>query len=413
MPSKDILILIHYPPMLLWIIVLAIFAGLYMAWSIGSNDVANSMATAVGAKAITLKQALIIASILNFTGAILVGTHVTDTIKNKIVDVSSMSQHSILLGFLAALLSAAFFVTLSTWKELPVSTTHAVVGGIAGFGLIQGGMNAIQWKEIGMVVSSWVISPIVGGIISFIIFKLIAKSIFSSKEPIKSAKNLSPFFVGLTIFIITLSIFMKTRAGEFLNGDIKKILLVSLFAAVISSIIGYFLIKKVKEKGRDYGIIEKIFRKLQVMTSCYVAFSHGANDVANAAAPVAVVLSLAWHHVDTIYILALGGFGIALGILTWGHKVIATVGSKITSLTNTRGFSIDFAVATVVLTASKLGLPISTSHTVVGAVIGVGLARGLEAVDLSIVKKIIYAWLFTLPASMIVSILIYMGLSII
>ncbi|MCD6171941.1 MAG: inorganic phosphate transporter [Thermoplasmata archaeon] len=399
--------------MLLWIIVLAIFAGLYMAWSIGSNDVANSMATAVGAKAITLKQALIIASILNFTGAILVGTHVTDTIKNRIVDVSSMSQHSILLGFLAALLSAAFFVTLSTWKELPVSTTHAVVGGIAGFGLIQGGMNAIQWKEIGMVVSSWVISPIVGGIISFIIFKLIAKSIFSSKEPIKSAKNLSPFFVGLTIFIITLSIFMKTRAGEFLNGDIKKILLVSLFAAVISSIIGYFLIKKVKEKGRDYGIIEKIFRKLQVMTSCYVAFSHGANDVANAAAPVAVVLSLAWHHVDTIYILALGGFGIALGILTWGHKVISTVGSKITSLTNTRGFSIDFAVATVVLTASKLGLPISTSHTVVGAVIGVGLARGLEAVDLSIVKKIIYAWLFTLPASMIVSILIYMGLSII
>ncbi|KAA0005366.1 MAG: inorganic phosphate transporter [Thermoplasmata archaeon] len=399
--------------MLLWIIVLAIFAGLYMAWSIGSNDVANSMATAVGAKAITLKQALIIASILNFTGAILVGTHVTDTIKNRIVDVSSMSQHSILLGFLAALLSAAFFVTLSTWKELPVSTTHAVVGGIAGFGLIQGGMNAIQWKEIGMVVSSWVISPIVGGIISFIIFKLIAKSIFSSKEPIKSAKNLSPFFVGLTIFIITLSIFMKTRAGEFLNEDIKKILLVSLFAAVISSIIGYFLIKKVKEKGRDYGIIEKIFRKLQVMTSCYVAFSHGANDVANAAAPVAVVLSLAWHHVDTIYILALGGFGIALGILTWGHKVISTVGSKITSLTNTRGFSIDFAVATVVLTASKLGLPISTSHTVVGAVIGVGLARGLEAVDLSIVKKIIYAWLFTLPASMIVSILIYMGLSII
>ncbi len=384
-----------------------------MAWSIGSNDVANSMATAVGAKAITLKQALIIASVLNFTGAILVGAHVTDTIKNKIVDVSSMSQHSILLGFLAALLSAAFFVTLSTWKELPVSTTHAVIGGIAGFGLIQGGVNAIQWKEIGMVVSSWVISPIVGGIISFIIFKLIAKSIFSSKEPIKSAKKLSPFFIGLTIFIITLSIFMKTRAGEFLNGDIKKILLLSISAAIISSIFGYFLIKKIKEKGKDYGIIEKIFKKLQVMTSCYVAFSHGANDVANAAAPVAVVLSLAWHHVDTIYILALGGFGIALGILTWGHKVIATVGSRITSLTNTRGFSIDFAVATVVLTASKFGLPISTSHTVVGAVIGVGLAKGLEAVDLGIVKKIIYAWLFTLPASMIVSILIYMGLSII
>jgi len=397
--------------MLLALIILAIFAGLYMAWSIGSNDVANSMSTAVGAKAITLRQALVIASILNFLGAILVGKHVTDTIKNKIVDVASMNNHSILLGFLAALLSAAIFVTLSTWKELPVSTTHAIVGGVAGFGLIEGGFHAVEWNTIGMVALSWILSPIAGLIISFLLFKLISKFVFSSSNPKKSAQRFGPIFVALTIFIILLSIFMKTRAGTIIKGGIAEYVGISLLTSILAAIPSYFLIKKIKGKG--YEIVENIFRRLQVMTSCYVAFSHGANDVANAAAPVAVVLTIAWHHVSDFYLLALGGFGIALGIITWGYKVIRTVGSRITSLTNTRGFSIDFGAATVVLMASKLGMPISTSHTVVGAVIGVGLARGLEAIDLSVVKKIVYSWILTLPAAMVISILIYMGLRII
>ncbi len=398
--------------MLLLLITLAIFAGLYMAWSIGSNDVANSMSTAVGAKAITLRQALIIASILNFLGAILVGKHVTDTIKNKIIDTSVISNpHAILLGFLAALLSAALFVTISTWKELPVSTTHAIVGGVAGFGLIEGGMHAIKWKTIEVVTLSWILSPIAGLIIAFVVFKLIARFVFSSEDPHRSAEIFGPFFVGLTIFIIILSIFMKTRVGAYVKGGIFEYIVFSFIAGTIASIPSYFLIKKIKGKG--YEIVEKIFRRLQIVTSCYVAFSHGANDVANAAAPVAVVLALAWHRVSDFYLLALGGLGIAIGIITWGHKVIRTVGSRITSLTNTRGFSIDFGAATVVLTASKLGMPISTSHTVVGAVIGVGLARGLEAIDLSVIKKIIYSWIFTLPATMVTSILIYMGLQII
>ena len=397
--------------MLLALIVLAIFAGLYMAWSIGSNDVANSMSTAVGAKAITLRQALVIASVLNFLGAVLVGKHVTDTIKNKIVNTASMNNHAVLLGFLAALLSAAIFVTLSTWKELPVSTTHAIVGGVTGFGLIEGGLHAIKWTTIGMVTLSWILSPIAGLIISFILFKVISRFIFSSHDPKKSAQHFGPFFVGLTFFIIILSILMKTRAGEFIKGGTPAYLSISLLLSFIASIPSYFIIKKIR--GKEYHIVENIFKRLQVLTSCYVAFSHGANDVANAAAPVAVVLSLAWHHVSDFYLLALGGFGIAIGIITWGYKVIRTVGSRITTLTNTRGFSIDFGAATVVLTASKLGMPISTSHTVVGAVIGVGLARGLEAIDLSVVKKIIYSWVITLPAAMVISILIYMGLRII
>lgn len=398
--------------MLFIILVLAIFAGLYMAWSIGANDVANSMSTAVGAKAITLRQALVIASVLNFLGAVLVGKHVTDTIKGKIVDLSLMSQHDAMLGFLAALLSASIFVTLSTWKELPVSTTHAIVGGVAGFGLAEGGIQAVKWATLGKVAASWVISPLAGGAIAFLMFMVIRRYIFDAKDPVAIAKKLSPLLIALTFFIILMSIFTKTRAGELLGYSMKEYILLSVVISTILGGIGYLFMRKRKKRGRVYDVVEGLFRRLQIMTSCYVAFSHGANDVANAVGPVAVIIAFAWKEVDTAYLLAFGGIGLAIGITTWGYKVIRTVGSRITILTNTRGFSVDFAAATVVLVASKLGLPISTSHTVVGSVIGVGLARGLDAVDLEVVKNIIYSWLLTLPATAITSILIYMGLRI-
>ena len=397
--------------MVVIIIILAIFAGLYMAWNIGANDVANSMSTAVGSKAITLRQALIIASLLNFLGAVLVGKHVTDTIQNKLIDVGIIPNHDLMLGFMAALLSAGIFVTLSTWKELPVSTTHAVIGGVIGFGLIEGGINMVKWGTVENIAASWIISPLAGGALAFIMFKIIAATIFASKEPGKMARNTGPVYITLTLFIIFLSIFLKTRVGAMIgNFGITEFALISLTISSIGGIIGFFILKKVRGKG--YDLVENLFRRLQVMTSCYIAFSHGANDVANAVAPVAVVLVLAWRQIDAVYLLAIGGMGIAVGILTWGYKVIKTVGGKITALTNTRGFSIDFAAATVVLVASKFGLPISTTHTVVGAVIGVGLARGLDAVDLSVIKKIVYSWLLTLPASAALSILIYRGLII-
>ena len=399
------------------LIIIAIFAGLYMAWSIGANDVANSMSTAVGAKAITLRQALLIASVLNFLGAVLVGKHVTDTIQKGILNIYSsggelaLSEHSIMLGFLGALLSAGIFVTIATWKELPVSTTHAVIGGVIGFGLIQGGIELVKWKTVGAVATSWILSPLVGGAIAFIMFKIIAYFVLATDEPLKRAKKAGPVFIGLTIFIIFLSIFMKTRVGNLLGYELKTYIFISLLIGFIASLAGFFILKRMRGKG--YEIVEGLFRRLQIMTSCYVAFSHGANDVANAVAPVGVVLALAWRNVDAVYLLALGGLGIAIGIITWGYKVIKTVGGRITALTNTRGFAIDFSAATVVLVASKLGMPISTTHTVVGAVIGVGLARGLDAVDLSVIKKIIYSWLLTLPASAIIAILIYRGLLLI
>jgi PiT family inorganic phosphate transporter len=273
-----------------------------------------------------------------------------------------------------------------------------------GFGLIAGGASSVMWGKIGSVVASWVISPVAGCILAFIIFKIIVKTIFSKENPVDSAKIVGPVIIGFTAFLIVSSLFLKTPLSK--NYDISDIqgLGIAAVVAIAVGIIGIFALRKIQAKMQDdYYTVERIFRKLQIITSCYVAFSHGANDVANAIGPVAAIVPLAQgaeigSKVDVPYtLLLLGGIGIAIGCWTWGRRVMQTVGKRITSLTNTRGFSVDFGAATTVLIASKLGMPISTSHTVVGAVIGVGLARGLEAVDLSVIKKIIVSWLLTLP----------------
>ena len=387
----------------------------YMAWSIGSNDVANSMATAVGAKAITFRQAVLIAGILNLIGAVFVGSHVTDTVRKGIVDVTSLDIHILLIGFISSLLAAAIWVTISTWKEMPISTTHSVVGALVGFGLIAGGTSSVIWEKVGSVVASWVLSPVVGCILAFLIFKIIVKTIFEKEKPVQAAKIVGPVIFGFTALLIVSSLFLKTPLSTKYNITETTGLLIAVIAAIIVMILGIIVFRKIKEKGPDdYATVEGIFRKLQIGTSCYVAFSHGANDVANAIGPVASIIPLAQgasvgSQVEVPYwLLALGGFGITVGCMTWGRRVMKTVGSRITSLTNTRGFSVDFGAATTVLVASKMGLPISTSHTVVGAVIGVGLARGLEAVDFNIIKKIIVSWLLTLPVAAGTSIAIFL-----
>jgi PiT family inorganic phosphate transporter len=378
--------------------------GFYMAWSIGANDVANSMATAVGAKAITFRQAVLIAGILNLVGAVFVGSHVTDTVRKGIVDVTGIESHTLLLGFVASLLAAAIWVTLSTWKEMPISTTHSIIGALVGFGLIAGGTSSVIWGKVGSVVASWVLSPVAGCILAFLIFRLIVKTIFARKQPVESAKIVGPVVMCLTALLIVSSLFLKTPLSKTYDINDFEAIQIAIVAALLVGIIAFIALRNIKARGaEDYVTVEGIFRKLQIVTSCYVAFAHGANDVANAIGPVAAIVPLAQGaelgaKVDVpIWLLALGGFGIAVGCMTWGRRVMRTVGGRITSLTNTRGFSVDFGAATTVLIASKLGMPISTSHTVVGAVIGVGLARGLEAVDLSIIRKIIISWLLTLP----------------
>jgi len=403
-------------PLLTITLIVAGILGFYMAWNIGSNDVANSMATAVGAKAITFKQAVIIAGVLNFVGSVFVGSHVTETIKGNIVNPGMIpSPTYMLLGFLSSLLAASFFVMLSTWREMPVSTTHSVIGAMVGFGIIESGMTCINWSKLAEVAASWVLSPIIGAILAFLVFKGIVKLIFEREKPSEAAKVVGPGIIGLTIVLITSSLLMKTNLGMMFGITVKKALLIAVICGILGILIAMIVLRKIEIKGKnEYDIVERIFRKLQIVTSCYVAFSHGANDVANAIGPVAGIFSIATAgmfnpkaEVPT-FLLAIGGIGIAIGCVTWGHKVMKTLGYRITSLTNTRGFSVDFGAATTVLIASKLGLPISTSHTVVGAVIGVGLARGLDAVDLGVVRKIIVTWLVTVPAAAGLSAIIFL-----
>ncbi|RLI80134.1 inorganic phosphate transporter [Archaeoglobales archaeon] len=328
--------------MLTLIVILAIIAGLYMAWNIGANDAANSMATSYGSGALTLKQIIFVAALLEFCGAVFAGQRVTNTIAKGIVPIQLLDPHLVAIGALAALLSAGFWITLSTYYHLPISTSHSIVGAMLGFGLAavsQGYLKLtdIQWGVMAKIVASWVISPLFGAFIAFLIFM-----------------------------------------------------------AIRVAILDRYTISKV----------EHVFRYLQVLTACYVAFAHGSNDVANATGPIAASLGFLGQKTP-IWVLAIGGLGIAVGIATWGYRVIETVGKRITELTYTRGFSAEFATATTVLSASMLGMPISTTHTLVGSVIGVGLAGGLASVDLSVVRKIIISWLVTVPVAAGLSIALY------
>ena len=375
--------------------------AIYMAWNIGANDVANSMSTAVGTKAITLRQALLIAAILNVVGAVFVGSHVVETLRKGIVNPQPIASYKIMYGALSSLLAAGLWITFATWRGLPVSTTHSIVGALTGFGLVAGGTSVINWGKLGQVVLSWIISPLFAGLLAFCVFQLIRFAILNKTNPIRYAQIAAPFITGITFFIFTLSIFWKTPLGTRI-GNASLSFIIAFSVAVIAAVGGYLVMHRIARWQHD---VEEFFRRLQILTSCYVAFSHGANDVANAISPFATVVTIAQTgtigaktHVP-LYFLAIGGIGIAIGIITWGWRVIQTVAFKITRLTNSRAFCIDFSAASAVLLASKLGMPVSTTHAAVGAVIGIGLARGIEAIDLRVIRDIAVSWGITLPIS--------------
>jgi PiT family inorganic phosphate transporter len=387
--------------------------GFYMAWNIGANDVANSMASAVGAKAITIRQAVFIAGILNCLGATFIGAHVTNTIRKGIVSTEILTDpHLILIGALAALLASALWVSFATWKSLPVSTTHSIVGAMIGFGIMAGGFSVINWGKLGAVVASWIISPIFSMVIAWLMFKIIVRFILSRPNAVRRAVNLSPYFIGIAVFIVVLSFLFKTPLGKSIHINTPASLLLALTAAAVVGLIGRVLITRFTDIGRADGT-EAIFRKIQIGTSCYVALAQGANDVANAIGPLAVIYFIVQtgqvgSQVQVpIFLLLFGGLGIACGIGMAGHRVMDTIGTKITTLTNTRGFSVDFAAATTVLVASKLGLPVSTTHAAVGGVLGVGLARGIEAVNFRIMLQIVLYWILTVPAAAVTSMILF------
>ncbi|SMC18755.1 inorganic phosphate transporter, PiT family [Desulfacinum hydrothermale DSM 13146] len=396
------------------ILIIGFLAGAYMAWNIGANDVANGMASAVGAKAITLRQAVFIGGILDFVGAAFIGSHVTTTIRKNILDASAITSdpNIMMLGLLAALLAAAFWVFFSTWSQFPVSTTHSIVGALLGFGIVAGGLNAVHWGKVVAIVISWILSPIFAGFLACVIFIFIRKMIFKRRNAFVRALVWSPLFGGVTVFIVVMSFLLKTPLGKALDLGLSRSM---LLAAALGTGLGFAAkkwlgrtIRKIDEEG-----VEEIFRRFQVFTSCYVALAHGANDVANAIGPLAGIYAIYTMHTVSPkapvpwFLLVAGGLFIAIGVFTWGYRVIETVGSKITTLTNTRGFAVDFGTATSVLVASKMGLPVSTTHAAVGAVIGVGLAGGLSAVDFKVVGKIVVYWVITLPLAAIPTMLIF------
>ncbi len=390
-------------------------AGFLMAFNLGANDVANSMASAVGARAITVRQAVFIASILNFVGAVFLGSQVTSTISKGIINPAAMNDPKlIMIGMFAALLAAGVWVLIATLTALPVSSTHSIVGAITGFGLVAGGPDVVNWLKMGGIVMSWIISPFFAAAIGFFIFSHIRKFILFKRHFILQAKRWAPVWMSLAMLLIALSFLYKTPVGKSLHLHWVTSLIIAVGIAFASWAIGRFWVSVIvidEEEGAEG--VERIFRKMQIGTSCYVALSQGANDVANAIGPVAAIYLIAKEHqllakADVpISMLVLGGFGIAVGISILGHRVMKTVGTRITTLTNTRGFAVDIGAASTVLLASNLGLPVSTTHAAVGGVVGVGLARGFGAVDFRVLLRIVAYWVATVPIAALTSIVFF------
>jgi PiT family inorganic phosphate transporter len=404
-----------------FILIAAVLIGLYSAINIGANDVANSMATSVASGALTIKKAVFVAGICNILGAVLVGSHVANTIRKGLIDPSQFSggQTLFLFGMLAAVLGSALWVNIATYFKLPVSTTHSIIGGVVGFGLVSVGISGINWKVVLFVVLSWIISPVFGGIIAFIIFSIIKKFILNSPEPITQTRKIGPFFIGIVAFILSLAVIYKGLEHLHLDLPMLEAFLISLLVGAGGFLLGSFLLRRYKEKDADaYYQVEKMANPLQIISASFQAFSHGANDVANAIGPVAAIVAVVQtQKVDMqiaipLWLLLLGGAGLAFGIYTWGHRVMETVGKKITSITPTRGFSAEFGTATTVLLCSRLGMPVSTTHVAVGNIIGVGLARGISAINLEVIKKIVSAWIISLPAAGLFTVAIYFILTI-
>lgn len=412
---------------LLLLLIIGVLVGLFQAWNIGANDVANAMGTSVGSKSITLKQAIIIAGIFEFCGAVLVGSQVTKTVGKGIIDLSLFQGQAPLLslGMVSALAGTGIWILIATNYELPVSTTHSIVGGVIGFGVISLGVGGIKWSMITQIVASWFVSPIMGGLVAYLMFILITKMIFNSSKPLHSFKIISPFLIFLLCVIMSLSILFKGLKNLSLDLSAEQALLWSVIIGLIGVAISIPLISRIKEPKYDkkgtaelrieYNSVEHVFKYLQIITACCMAFAHGSNDAANAIGPLSIIVSIYQHNgIVTagnfevpFWILLLGGFGIVVGLATYGYKIIGTIGEKITELTPSRGFSAELAAATTVLLGSKLGLPISTTHTLVGSVIGVGMARGLSGINLKVIWSIMSSWLITLPFTAVLTMVIY------
>ena len=398
-------------------LVLAVLFGLYMTWGIGANDVANAMGTSVGSGAITVKQAILIAAIFEFAGAFLAGGTVTSTIRKGIIDPAPIAANPELLvyGMLAALLAAAIWLMIATTRGWPVSTTHSIVGAIVGFGIAGIGLDAVKWDTIGQIVASWVVSPVLGGVIALLLMMSIRKLILNADNPFQSAKRWGPLYVFLVGWIVSLvTLFKGLKHLDLHLTTTQSFVAATVFGLIVAGI-GKLMINRVRidreaDKDFHFASVERVFTPMMIFTACAMAFAHGSNDVANGIGPMAAVVSIVQSGGQVaqkaglpMWILLLGGVGIVTGLATLGYRVMQTIGVRITELTPTRGYCATLAAASTVVLASKTGLPVSTTHIAVGAVMGVGLARGIGALDLRVIGNIVISWIVTLPAGAILA----------
>jgi PiT family inorganic phosphate transporter len=409
------------------LLVIAVAIGFYKAWNIGANDVANGMGTVVGAGTLTLRRAIILASIFEFAGAFLVGAHVTETIKGGIIPTESFIADPKMfgVGMLAVALSSAIWLNIATLMSRPVSVTQATIGGIIGFALVSpiGGVQCIQWASLGKIALTWVTSPLVGAIGAFLVYKLIISLVLKNRHPVFMAKRVVPVGFALTLSIIFLSATYNGLERITIPVSLPWHLCITAGVAVTSFFVISWVIRlrTVQDRirlGQRYEVVEQWFGRLQVMTACYMSFAHGANDVASAIGPLAGSMqAFSGEHLGaksevSPWLLAFGGAGIVIGLATMGYRVITAVGKKITEITPTRGFSAEFATASTVLVCSKLGLPISTTFVMVGAIMGVGFARGFGALDMKVIRQIFMSWIVTIPISAILAGSIFAGMRV-
>jgi len=390
----------------------------YVAWNLGANDVANSMGTSVGSKAITLKQAIIIAGILEFTGAVLFGDQVSQTLATKIAHPAlfAATPEIYITGMVTVLITCGLWLQIATSGGLPVASSHAVVGAIAGFSWVAGGESAINWSSIALVSIGWICTPIISSTIAALFYSQIKHWILEQPNSIVRLQEWIPWLsvILLSIFGLIVLPSLTQPLTNYLNQhiglnlpDYDIPLFTGALAAVALTVISWRHLAA--QKG-----IEPLFTRFQVLSACFVAFAHGSNDVGNAIAPLATIVyinitgSVPINGITIpIWILILGAAGIVAGLAVWGQKVIATIGENIISLEPSSGFCAELATATTILLGSRLGLPVSTSHALVGGVIGIGMVQNIKSIQFRTLQRIAVAWVMTIPLSAILTAAIF------
>ncbi|QRN02876.1 phosphate permease [Legionella sp. MW5194] len=392
-----------------------------MNWGVGANDLANVMSTTMGSKAVTVRQAMFIAIVFEFAGAFLGGSGVTETMRDGIITSSELSSQPLILieGMLGVLLACTVWMNLASYLGVPVSITNALVGSMVGFGAVVLGPEAIQWSQVYHIAIGWVTSPLIAGITAYTLFISIQQTIFVKSDPLEKAKLYIPIYLFLVGSVLSFITVFKGLNHFDIHLNLKQDLAVTLATSITITIIGVLFIKRIPEMPRirrreRFIQVEKYFAVLMALTACAMVFAHGSNDVALAVGPLTIVHSLVMHPDNSFaatnypaWIIFLGCFGVVTGFLMYGRRVIETVGSSITALTPSRAFAATLAAATTVVVATSTGIPVSATQTLVGAVLGVGLARGIGALNLIVIRNIFMSWVLTLPAASLLTIMAY------